>query len=167
MFFAGELIGLPFADELKAEGRSIMKSTNVTKRIGAAVLGLLMLVGIGAMSSATAQAQWRDNGRNRDDRDRRGNGGFQVARDRGHQDGLYTGENDSQRGQSFNPQRSHFFKSGTNGYEGYFGNKEAYKQAYRDAFVRGYEEGFRRFRGNNRGNNGNNGRWRNGRWFPW
>lgn len=153
-----------------------MNSTNLTKKLGGAILGLVMLAGVGVMAGTTAQAQWqqwpsnrdRDYGRNRDDRNRRGNGGFQVARDRGYQDGQYTGQNDSQRGQNFNPQRSHYYKSGTDGYDGRYGNKEAYKQAYRDAFVRGYEDGFRRYRGNNRGNNGrNNGTWRNGRWFPW
>ena len=64
-----------------------MKSTNLTKKIGGSILGLVMLVGIGLMSSATAQAQWQQwpsNGRNRDDRYGRGgnNRGFQVARDR-------------------------------------------------------------------------------------
>lgn len=146
-----------------------MKSTNLTKKIGGAILGLVMLVGIGVMSSATAQAQWQQwpsNGRNRDDRYGRGgnNRGFQVARDRGYQDGLSTGQSDSQRGQNFNPQRSHYYRNAIDGYDRYYGNKEAYKQAYRDAFVRGYEDGFRQFRGNNRGNNR---RWRNGRWFPW
>jgi hypothetical protein len=149
-----------------------MKSTNLTKQIGGAILGLVMLVAIGVMSSTTAQAQWqqwpssrdRDYGRNRDDRNRRGNGGFQVARDRGYQAGISTGQSDSQRGQNFSPQRSHYYRNATDGYDRYYGNKEAYKQAYRDAFVRGYEDGFRRYGGNNRGNNG---RWRNGRWFPW
>jgi hypothetical protein len=139
-----------------------MKLTKLTQQLGGAVLGLTMLVGVGIMSSTTAQAQWRD----RDDRyGRGGNGrGFQVARDRGFQDGLSTGQSDAERGQSFNPQRSHYYKNATEGYDRYYGNKDAYKQVYRDAFVRGYEDGFRRYRGNNRGNNG---RWRNGRWFPW
>ena len=147
-----------------------MKSTNLTKKIGSAILGLTLLVGIGVMSGTTAQAQWpsnrdRDYGRNRDDRYRRGgNYGYQVARDRGYQAGLSTGQSDSQRGQSFNPQRSHYYRNATDGYDRYYGNREAYKQAYRDAFVRGSEDGFRRYGGNNRGNNR---RWRNGRWFPW
>lgn len=137
-----------------------MKTTTLVKRIGGAFLGLTMLVGISMIAGTSAQAQWRsdrDYGRNR------GNSGFQIARERGFQDGLRTGESDSQRGQSFNPQRSHYYKNATEGYDRYYGNREAYKQVYRDAFVRGYEDGFRRYRGNNRGN----GRWRNGRWFPW
>ena len=145
-----------------------MKLTNLTKSVGSAILGLVMLMAITVMAGSTAQAQWpsdRDYGRNRNDRYRRGGGYrmFEVAREHGYQDGQSTGQNDSQRGQSFNPQRSHYYRSATDGYEGYFGNKEAYKQAYREAFQRGYEDGFRRYRGNNRGNGG----WRNGRWFPW
>ena len=147
-----------------------MKIANLTKKLGGAILGLILLAGVGMMSSSTAEAQqWpsdrdRDYGRNRDDRYRRGNGGYQVARDRGYQDGLYTGQSDAQRGQNFNPQRSRYYRDATDGYDRYYGNRDAYRQAFREAFVRGYEDGFRRNRGNNRGNNG---RGRNPRWFPW
>jgi hypothetical protein len=150
-----------------------MKSTTLMKQIGGAILGLTLLVGIGLISGSTAQAQWqqwpsnRDYGQNGDYGRNRGYGGFQVARERGYQAGLSTGQNDSQRGQNFNPQRSHYYRNATDGYDRYYGNRDAYKQAYREAFVRGYEDGFRRYRGNNRGNNGNNGRWRSGRWYPW
>ena len=147
-----------------------MKTTTVMKQIGGAILGLTLLVGIGVISSSTAQAQWQQWPSNRDYGRNRGNGGFQVARERGYQDGVSTGQSDSQRGQNFDPQRSHYYRNATDGYDRYYGNKEAYKQAYRQAFQRGYEDGFRRYRGNNRGNNGNNGnngRWRNGRWYPW
>lgn len=105
--------------------------------------------------------------RNRDDRNNRGsyggyggysNYGYQVARNRGYQDGLQTGASDANRRQSYDPQRSHFFKNATYGYDRSYGNKEQFKQVYRDAFVQGYNEGFRRYGGNRRGNNG--------RW-PW
>lgn len=105
----------------------------------------------------------RDRDYGRDDRYRRGGGGYgniyQVARSRGYQDGLNTGASDAQRRQSYNPQRSHYYKDATYGYDRNYGNRDAYRQAYRDGFVQGYNEGFRRYGGNNRG--------RNGRWFPW
>src|SRR5437667_201794 len=83
----------------------------------------------------------------------------------GIQDGLYTGSNDAQRGQNYNPQRSHFYRNG-HGNNGNYGNNGRYgngsSQAYRQGFLRGYDEGFRRYGGNRR-NNGNYGR----RWpFP-
>ena len=116
----------------------------------------------------------RDNRRN-DQSDRNGgygnggygNGGYggyggynQVAMNQGYQDGLYTGSNDSQRGQNYNPQRSHFYRNG-HGNNGNYGNNGRYgngsSQAYRQGFLRGYDEGFRRYGGNRR-SNGNYGR---------
>ncbi len=165
-------------------------------RIGGAILALSLLLGIGIMSSLTAQAQYpqypdrdgqyrrdrdRDWRRNRDrdrdwdrDRDRRddrygrnrgyGNYGrygntYRYAEDRGYQDGLNTGSSDANRGQSYDPQRSHYYRNATYGYDSSYGNKGAYKQAYRDGFLRGYEQGYRRYRGGY-------GRRNNGRWFP-
>src|SRR5688500_8073404 len=40
-------------------GRIAMKTNLWTKKIGVAVLGLLMILGIGLAFSTTAQAQWR------------------------------------------------------------------------------------------------------------
>ena len=111
----------------------------------------------------------RDQDRNRDNRrnDQYGrNGGYggynnQGAVNQGYRDGLYTGSNDAQRGQSYDPQRSHFYRNG-HGDNGNYGNNGRYgngygQQAYRDGFLRGYDEGFRRYGGNRR-NNGNYGR---------
>ena len=108
----------------------------------------------------------RGRNRDRDDRDN-GRGGYgrggyniyQIAQNQGFQDGLYTGANDAQRGQSYDPQRSHFFRNATYGYDSSYGNREAYKQAYRNGFLQGYREGFQRYGGNRRRNNG--------RYFPW
>lgn len=153
-----------------------MKSKYMMRRIGTAVMGIALLFGIGMVSTASAQVQWpwgqdrdyrrdrnqRDRDYRRDDRNRRGgygNYGYQAARDRGYQDGLQTGANDGSRRQSYNPQRSHYYRNATYGYDRSYGNKEVYQQAYRDAFTRGYDEGFRRYGGNRRGNNG--------RWLPW
>jgi hypothetical protein len=98
-----------------------------------------------------------------------GNGGYgnasQIAISQGYQDGLYTGSSDAQRGQNYNPQRSHFYRSGQGNSGGYYGNGYQYQQAYRNGFLRGYDEGFRRNGGYNRNrrSNGNYGRFP----FPW
>jgi hypothetical protein len=52
---------------------------------------------------------------------------------------LSTGSSDARRGQSYNPQRSHYYK-------------DAHSQQFRNGFVRGYAEGFRQYGGYN--NNG-------------
>ena len=86
-----------------------------------------------------------------------GYGGYnQAAVNQGYQDGLYTGSSDAQRGQSYNPQQSHFYRNGHGDY-GNYGNRGGFSQAYRDGFLRGYNDGFRRYGGNRR-NNGNYGR---------
>jgi len=134
----------------------------------------LMLFGILVVTSNTAQAQWgygnrdyqRDDRYRRDDRyGRNGNNNmYQVARQQGYSNGLSTGAADAQRGQSYNPQRSHYWKNGSDGYgSSSYGNRGQFKQVFRDAFVQGYREGYQRYAGNRRGNNG---RWGNGGW-PW
>ena len=61
-------------------------------------------------------------------------GSSESADDQGYRDGLKTGENDARRNQSYNPERSHYFR------EAGFGN---YAGEYRDGFLRGYESGYR------------------------
>jgi hypothetical protein len=163
-----------------------MKSDYSSKKVAGYLLGLFLLFGIAMISGTTAQAQYpggwgQDRNRDRDDqyrrdRDRRNrddrygrNGGYgniyQIAQQRGYSDGLNVGAADGQRGQSYNPQRSHYFRDATDGYNSSYSNKGQYKQVFRNAFVQGYREGYQRY-GNNRGRN-NNGRWGNGSWFPW
>jgi hypothetical protein len=165
-----------------------MKSHYLRNNIGRILLAFSFIAAIGLVSSTDVQAQWgrdrnrdyrrddrrdrdRDYNRNRDYRrsDQYGrnggynNGGYgnvsQVAINQGYQDGLYTGSSDGQRGQSYNPQRSHFYRNGhgDNGNYGYGGYQ--FQQAYREGFLRGYDAGFRRNGGgyNNRRNNGNYG----------
>jgi len=109
----------------------------------------------------------RDYSRNRDDRYGR-NGGYgntsQLAINQGYQDGLYTGSSDAQRGQNYNPQRSHFYRNGHGDPGGYYGGYQN-QQAYRDGFLRGYSDGYRRngSYNRNRRTNGNYGRFP----FPW
>jgi len=85
---------------------------------------------------------------------------YQAAISQGYQAGLNTGASDAQRGQSYNPQRSHYFRNPpTNGY-GSYGNRGQYQQSFREGFVRGYADGYQRYGGYNRG------RYSTGR-FPW
>jgi hypothetical protein len=146
------------------------------------MLGVLLLFGITTIASSEAQAQWGDRNRQdrRDDRNRRngdwndrnrrddrdgryGYEGLQVARQQGYSYGMNVGAADAQRGQSYSPQRSRYWKNGDADYRSSYGNKGQYKQVFRDAFAQGYREGYQRY-GNNR--RGNNGRWGNGR-SPW
>jgi hypothetical protein len=163
-----------------------MKSHYLRNKLGRIVLSLFFLISIGVVSSASVQAQWwpqnqnrrdrddRDYRRNRDNRrndrgygnDRYGQNGInQIAMNDGYQDGIYTGQRDAQRGQNYDPQRSHFYRNGhgDNGRysnNGRYGGGYQYEQAYRDGFLRGYDQGFRQFaRGNRRNGNGNYGRW--------
>jgi hypothetical protein len=158
-----------------------MNSNHLQNKIGRVVLVFSLLFGIAMVSSMTAQAQYpwgrdrqdpqdrrdrdrndrRDRDRNRDNRDYGrdnrgyGRGGiYQIAQNQGYQDGLNTGANDANRGQSYDPQRSHYYRNATYGYNSSYGNREAYKQAYRNGFLRGYQEGFQRYGGNRRRNNG-------------
>jgi len=162
-------------------GRYTNKVNKSINKLGGLLFGLLLLFGIGAIASSTAQAQYpwgygqdrqddryRRNRRNDDDDwnrndryGRYGNNGYQIARQQGYSNGLSTGASDAQRGQSFNPQRSHFWRNGSDGWDRSYGNKGQFKQIFRDAFVQGYREGYSRYGGYNR--RGNNGRWGNSR----
>lgn len=151
-----------------------MKSYYSSKWVSGYFLAFFVLFGIVAVGATTANAQWRRDDR-RDDRryeDRRydqddywrrnrgSNNSYQVARQQGYSYGLSVGASDAQRGQSYKPQRSRYFKNATEGYDSYYGNKGQYKQVFRDAFVQGYREGYQRYAYNRRSNNGRWGVWR-------
>ena len=154
-----------------------MKSHYLSSKTARILLALSFLVGVGMVSTASAQ-YWpnnqdpnyrrdRDRDRDRDYRrdDRWGrNGGYnnayQIAANQGYQDGLYTGSNDAQRRQNYNPQRSHFYRNGGSnngiwGGNGRYGNSYQYQQAYRQGFLQGYNDGYQRYGGYRR----NNGRY--------
>lgn len=79
-----------------------------------------------------------------------GNGGYdQNELNRGYQQGIQTGASDGQRNQSYDPQRSRYFKN-------------ASTQAFREGFVRGYDQGYRQYGGNRRnGQRNSSGGWGN------
>ena len=115
------------------------------KTIGSALLAFAFVFGIIATTSTPANAQWRD----------RDYGYNNQELQQGYQYGVNIGAADAQRGQSYSPQRSRYYRG-------------ASTQAFRDGFVRGYDQGYRQYAGayGNRGyrNDGSygNGRYRNG-----
>jgi hypothetical protein len=154
-----------------------MKSHYSSKKVGGYILALFLILGFTTIASTSVQAQWRDRDdryqrdrdRDRDDRYRdrdyrngRNGYGYENARQQGYSYGLNVGASDSQHGQSYNPQRSHYWKNGTDGYNSSYGNKGQYRQIFRSAFEQGYREGYQRYGGNRGRNNG-----RYGRIWPW
>ena len=150
---------------------------NYSSKVGGYILALFLILGFTAIASSSVQAQYRDDRyrrdrdyrddryrRDRDYRDDRYRGdrynSYQVARQQGYSYGMNVGAADAQRGQSYNPQRSRYWRNATEGYSSSYGNRGQYKQVFRDAFEQGYREGWQRFAGYDRRNNG---RWNN-RW---
>ena len=145
-----------------------MKLAYSSKKFGGFLLAFFLLFGIITVASSSAQAQvpWWDRDRRDDRRERRQERredryerrqGLQVARERGYSYGMSVGAADAQRRQSYNPQRSRYWRNATEGYDNDFGNKDRYRQAFRNAFEQGYREGFQRYAYDRRG------RWDN-RW---
>ena len=133
-----------------------MKLVYSSKKFGGFLLAFSLLFGIITVASSTAQAQvpwWdRDRRERRQDREDRYERryGLQVARERGYSYGMSVGAADAQRGQSYNPQRSRYWRNGTEGYDNDFGNRGQYRQVFRNAFEQGYRDGFQRFANNRR-----------------
>src|SRR5688572_8555529 len=140
-----------------------MKLSYARLKTGGYLLAFFLLFGIlVTVASSTAQAQYRRYDRRNDNYgewSRRN--ALQVARERGYSYGMSVGAADAQRGQSFNPQRSRYWKNATEGYDNDFGNRGQFKQIFRNAFEQGYREGFQRYAYDRRGDR--RGRWDN-RW---
>jgi flagellar biosynthesis/type III secretory pathway protein FliH len=116
---------------LQTEGR------NMKKTLGGALIAFAFIFGIIATASTTAEAQWSN----------RSNGGYNNQQvQQGYQYGVNTGASDAQRGQSYSPQRSRYYR-------------DARTQAFREGFVRGYDQAYRQYAGaNGNGRYGNRGR---------
>jgi hypothetical protein len=136
-----------------------MKLVSIKKTSGY-LLAFFLLFGIITVASSSVQAQYpwwdRDRESRREDRYER-RLGLQVARERGYSYGMNVGAADAQRCQSYNPQRSRYWRNGLEGYNSDFENRGQYRQVFRNAFEQGYREGYQRFAYNRRG------RWDN-RW---
>ena len=156
-----------------------MKANYSSKKLGGYILALFLILGFTAIASTSVQAQWRDRDRddryqrdrdyrNRDYRNGNRNGygyGYENARQQGYSYGMNVGAADAQRGQNYNPQRSHYWKDGDAGYNSSYGNRGQYRQIFRSAFEQGYREGYQQYGGRGRYNRGNNSRW--GRIWPY
>ena len=139
-----------------------MKLDYSSMKTGGYLLAFFLLFGIlVTVASSTAQAQYRDrydrydrygNDRYRRDRDwdRNRQSGLQVARQQGYSYGMSVGAADAQRGQSYNPQRSRYYRGADQGYSSYYGNRSQYRQVFRNAFLQGYRDGYQRYAYNNR-----------------
>ena len=154
-----------------------MKLNYSSNKLGGYILALFLILGYAAIASTSVQAQWRDRDRddryqrdrdyrNRDYRNgRNGYGyGYENARQQGYSYGMNVGAADAQRGQSFNPQRSHYWKDGDAGYNSSYGNRGQYRQIFRSAFEQGYREGYQQYGGRGRYDRRNS---RVGRIWPW
>lgn len=143
-----------------------MKSNFLINRIGGALLGVSLLLGIGVASSLTAQAQddRRDDnyndGRGRDDRNRGRNqrgrrrnddgygnygGSFQLrqtALNEGFNEGIKEGRRDRSRGEYSNYTDEKEFQKGTKSYSSKLGDRETYRRYFREAFSHGYADGY-------------------------
>jgi hypothetical protein len=137
-----------------------MRGKNLLRRIAGFVLAASLVFGMAAMSSSTVQARGFHHGGGGfhtrvfiGPRFGYGYGYYgypyygypygsyghyvfgdnQGADSQGYHDGLKTGSSDARRGQSNDPERSHYFKNAG------FGN---FAEAYREGFLRGYSDGF-------------------------
>lgn len=109
------------------------------KTFGSALIALAFMFGMIAVTSTTADAQWSNGSY----------GGYNNQDiQQGFQYGVNVGASDAQRGQSYSPQRSRYYR-------------DAPTQAFRDGFVRGYDQAYRQYAGAYGNNGGNNGGYRN------
>jgi hypothetical protein len=115
-------------------------------RLSSALLAVAFVVGILAVASPTAEAQWRNN-----DDSRYRNGVSNQEFNQGFQYGANTGASDAQRNQTYSPQRSRYYRN-------------ARSQAFQQGFVRGYDQTYRQYARNGGYSNGgvySNGGYRN------
>ena len=146
-----------------------MKSIYFMKTVGGFVLGVSLLLGIGIMSSTTAQAQyrtqdpyWRTQDRNRDryrrddwwNRNRRGryNDGYadyggsfdlrQTALNAGYNEGIKEGRKDRRSGDRFDFRDESAYQRATKDYSSRLGDSWIYQRYFRAAFERGYADGY-------------------------
>jgi hypothetical protein len=163
----GGTLGMPIA-ALQAEGNSKMKTRQLTKKIGTAILGLSVMAGIGFAGSTTTQAQtpWRQYQRDRDNQDRnnqdrnrdnrRGRGrrsnddypnwggSFQLrqtALNAGYNEGIKEGRKDRNR-RRHNINEFNAYQKATKDYNSRDGDRELYRRYFREAFQNGYDAGY-------------------------
>jgi hypothetical protein len=169
-FFGDYRRGMAFAEPYHGGEMHKMKTTQLQKTIGSAILGLALMLGVGFAMSTTVQAQnpwWQDRrDRDRDYRDRdrdyrndryRNNrrGGYndgypnlggsfqlrQTALNAGYNDGIKEGRKDRSRGRYRDLRDFNAYREATHDYNSRNGDRYLHQQYYRMAFERGYETG--------------------------
>jgi hypothetical protein len=149
------------------EGMDTMKTSQFTKKIGTAILGLSLMSGLGFAMSTTAQAQdpwgrWQQGRDNRQDRrdDRRDNrrgrrrsnddypnwgGSFQLrqtALNAGYNEGIKEGRKDRQKNRRYNFRDVSSYQKATKDYDSKYGERELFRRYFREAFENGYDAGY-------------------------
>lgn len=144
-----------------------MKVMGLKGKIGGYILAFSVLFGVGAASSVTTKAQYRndqdgqyrrdrdrDRGRNDNDENRRGRnwdrygsyGGSyelrQTALNAGYNEGIKEGRKDRNRRER-NLNSISAYQKATKDYSSKLGNKELYRRYYREGFENGYADGIR------------------------
>jgi hypothetical protein len=140
-----------------------MKSINFKHRLGGAILGISIILGIGANAGVTTQAQSRNDGyyggqdRDRDNnrRNRRGRdwdrygrwGGSyelrQTALNAGYNEGNKEGRKDRSKGRRFNFYDKNEFQKATKDYNSRLGDRELYRRYFQQGYENGYTDGYR------------------------
>lgn len=144
-----------------------MKSIHFKSRLGGAILGISVLFGIGAATSITTQAQFRNDGsygqgsnrdrdRNQDNgRGRRGRdwdrygkwGGSyelrQTALNAGYNEGAKEGRKDRSKGRRFSFNDKNEYQKATKDYSSKLGDRELYRRYFREGYENGYTDAYR------------------------
>jgi hypothetical protein len=140
-----------------------MNSLNIKQRIGGALLGISLLLGIGAAPTVMAQSRNdgyyggqdrdrdnRDNGRRRRGRDwdryGRWGGSYelrQTALNAGYNEGAKEGRKDRSKGRRFSFYDKNEFQKATKDYSSRLGDRELYRRYFREGFENGYTDGYR------------------------
>ena len=131
-----------------------MKIRPIPNKIAGVILGLALLLVIGAGSVTTGQAQYRNNDQDRrgrnNDQDRRGRnwdgypnlgGSYQLrqtALNAGYNEGTKEGRNDRAKGRRANFQDFSAYQRATKDYNSRLGDRELYRRYFRAAFESGY-----------------------------
>jgi hypothetical protein len=106
------------------------------------LVSALAIVASGCALHAYDSQRGRGDSRDRWD-DRRAAPRYDLALQRGFDDGYEAGRRDGQRGDRFDPIGERRYRAGDNGYDRRYGPRDLYKNRYRDAFRRAYEQGYR------------------------
>jgi hypothetical protein len=119
-----------------------MSISELRKRVGGAALTLVMVFGIGIMSSTTAQAQWRNDDRYNGNQDQvrwTSERNRQYAFMLGYHNAYTEGKDAAERGYRGSPRDMAGYRNSNNGHRAWMGSESTYRDNYR----KGYEQGFR------------------------